>query len=197
MRERQITPLFVTAYKKKCLEIHSLHGYFNGFDTLYIKCFKSFIRWHTHEKKRFNSWNNFRDIQSLWSRIAKVTVVRSAWNASKNPRILSPAGPSPCAARDSARLFSRSGALYHADLLFVENLLYAVSPENAYERTRARAITIYRRSFLFGRPCTRGQRENLPRDKFRKSIRFAKHSTAVAAAMLWNTPADVEWRELI
>lgn len=108
----------------------------------------------------------------------QISVVRSACNASKNPRILSPAGLSPYVARAFA-LFSHSDALYHADLLFVENLLYAVRPENAYERTRARAITIYRRSFLFGRPCTRGQRENLPRDKFRKSIRFAKHSTAV------------------
>lgn len=36
------------------------------------------------------------------------------------------------------RLFSRSGALHHADLLFVENLLYAVSLENVYTSVHAR-----------------------------------------------------------
>lgn len=142
---------------------------------------------------KYSNGFNLRD----WDRVKYDDyVVRSVQNASKNPRISLPAYNS----RFRAAVHALRRAL---PCWFIIRWKFIIHGQAREPRTSvcarctgARAITIYRRSFLFGRPCTRGQRENLPRDKFRKSIRFAKHSTTVVA-MLWNTPTDVERRELI
>lgn len=77
--------------------------------------------------------------------IAKSTTITSFDLFKTHWRIhefLSPRDSLPCTTRDSARLFSHSDALYHADLLFVENLLYTARPES---RVRAYARDVHAR----------------------------------------------------